>query len=60
MTVFGQAVLFASLRVAIYWCVASLFFHCVVVFVEEPHLRATRGGSLEAYLRRVPRWLGRG
>ena len=60
LTVFGQALLFASLRVAIYACVASLFFPCIVVFLEEPHLRATRGHDYEVYLRSVPRWLGRG
>jgi protein-S-isoprenylcysteine O-methyltransferase Ste14 len=60
LTVFGQALLFASLRVAIYACVASLFFPCIVVFLEEPHLRATRGHDYEVYLRSVPRWLGCG
>jgi protein-S-isoprenylcysteine O-methyltransferase Ste14 len=58
LAVLGQAVLFASLRLAAYGCAVFLFFHLVVVFAEEPHLRATRGRSYDLYCRAVPRWLG--
>jgi protein-S-isoprenylcysteine O-methyltransferase Ste14 len=58
LVVFGQAVLFASPLLAAYGCAVSLFFHLMVVFFEEPHLRATRGRSYELYCRAVPRWLG--
>jgi protein-S-isoprenylcysteine O-methyltransferase Ste14 len=58
LAVFGQAVLFASLRLAAYGCAVFLFFHLMVVLAEEPHLRATRGPSYDLYCRAVPRWLG--
>ncbi|MGA2434094.1 MAG: isoprenylcysteine carboxylmethyltransferase family protein [Bryobacteraceae bacterium] len=58
LVVFGQAILFASPLIAVYCCAAFAFFHAIVVFVEEPHLRATRGHSYEIYCRAVPRWLG--
>jgi len=58
LAVFGQAVLFASPPLAAYGCAVFLFFHLMVVFVEEPHLRATRGRWYELYCRAVPRWLG--
>jgi protein-S-isoprenylcysteine O-methyltransferase Ste14 len=58
LVVFGQSVLFASPRLAAYACAVAVFFHLIVVFAEEPHLRATRGVSYEIYCRAVPRWLG--
>src|ERR1039458_5631214 len=54
----GQAIVFRSSRIAIYLVVAALFFHCVVVFLEEPHLARVRGPAYNDYRRRVPRWLG--
>jgi protein-S-isoprenylcysteine O-methyltransferase Ste14 len=58
LAVFGQAVLFASALIAAYACAVLIFFQLIVVFVEEPHLRATLGSSYENYCRAVPRWLG--
>jgi protein-S-isoprenylcysteine O-methyltransferase Ste14 len=58
LAVFGQAVLLASPALVAYGCAVFVFFHLVVVFAEEPHLRATRGRSYELYCRTVPRWLG--
>ena len=58
LVVFGQAVLFSSQVLAGYACEVVIFFQMVVVFVEEPHLRATRGSSYESYCRMVPRWVG--
>ncbi len=58
LVIFGQAVLFGSPTVAVYGCAVFILFHIVVVFVEEPHLRATRGRSYELYCQAVPRWLG--
>lgn len=57
LVVFGQAILFASLRVAEYGFALWLLFHVVVVFLEEPHLRRERGQSYDDYCRQVPRWL---
>jgi protein-S-isoprenylcysteine O-methyltransferase Ste14 len=58
LTIFGQALVFASARIATYGVCVWLAFHVVVVLLEEPHLRATRGAGYEAYCRRTPRWLG--
>ena len=58
LVVFGQALLFASRKVAIYGAGLWVFFHLIIILVEEPHLRATRGQSYEQYSRAVPRWLG--
>jgi protein-S-isoprenylcysteine O-methyltransferase Ste14 len=51
----------ATLRIAplaAYGGAVFLFFHLMIVFFEEPHLRATRGRSYDLYCRAVPRWLG--
>lgn len=58
LVVFGQAVLFASTPLAVYGCAVFLFFHLMIVFFEEPHLRVTRGRSYDLYCKAVPRWLG--
>lgn len=58
LAVLGQAVLFASPQVALYWAMLGLCFHLVVVLLEEPHLRKGRGASYDDYCRQVPRWLG--
>lgn len=57
--VFGQAALYASWPIAVYGAALCVLFHLVVVFLEEPHLRRTRGAVYEEYCREVPRWLGR-
>ena len=54
----GQSIVFASWKVGLYAGALFLFFHLVVVLLEEPHLRKERGQSYEEYCRRVPRWLG--
>jgi protein-S-isoprenylcysteine O-methyltransferase Ste14 len=54
----GQALVYRSIRIAIYLLIAVVFFHCVVVFIEEPHLARARGSAYDDYRRRVPRWLG--
>ena len=54
----GQAIVYRSLRIAVYLLIASVFFYCIVVFVEEPHLARVRGPAYTDYRRRVPRWLG--
>jgi protein-S-isoprenylcysteine O-methyltransferase Ste14 len=57
-TVAGQAIVFRSLGIALYTAILGLCFHVVVVFLEEPHLRAARGPAYDDYCRRVPRWIG--
>jgi protein-S-isoprenylcysteine O-methyltransferase Ste14 len=57
--IFGQAVLYRSSQILIYGVAAALFFEIVVVFLEEPHLRKTRGPGYQQYLQAVPRWVGR-
>jgi protein-S-isoprenylcysteine O-methyltransferase Ste14 len=53
----GQAVAFASPRVALYALLMFVVFNGVVIGLEEPHLRAARGPAYDDYCRRVPRWL---
>lgn len=57
MTVFGQAILFASARLAVYGLVLCGCFHAVVVWLEEPHLRRQSGEPYLQYCRTVPRWV---
>jgi protein-S-isoprenylcysteine O-methyltransferase Ste14 len=54
----GQAIVYRSGGIALYALIAILTFHCVVVFLEEPHLARARGPAYDDYRRRVPRWLG--
>jgi protein-S-isoprenylcysteine O-methyltransferase Ste14 len=58
MAVFGQALIYASARIAWYGVFLFLCFYLVVVLLEEPHLRRERGESYRDYCRQVPRWLG--
>ncbi len=58
--IFGQALLFASPAIALYGLGALVFFHLIVTFVEEPHLRARDRASFERYCQSAPRWLGLG
>ena len=53
----GEALLFGSRRLVWYAIGACAFFHLVVIFIEEPHLRRTRGEAYAQYCREVPRWL---
>ena len=57
LIVLGEAILFESLRLAIYAVILWLFFHLVVVLYEEPTLRGNFGSEYEAYLRSVGRWI---
>jgi protein-S-isoprenylcysteine O-methyltransferase Ste14 len=58
MVILGQAIVRRSVPVAVYGSIVFCVFHFTVVFIEEPHLRATQGHSYELYCRSVPRWLG--
>jgi protein-S-isoprenylcysteine O-methyltransferase Ste14 len=56
--ILGQAILFASIRVAIYGIAMFAFFHAVVTLVEEPHLRRRDPEKFARFEREVPRWIG--
>jgi protein-S-isoprenylcysteine O-methyltransferase Ste14 len=58
LAVFGQALISASRDLVWYGVLLWLFFHLVVVILEEPHLRKERGAVYDEYCRQVPRWLG--
>ncbi len=55
--IFGWAVLYQSLAVAVYGPVVALCFYSFVVFFEEPILRKRFGSEYEQYCAEVPRWL---
>lgn len=57
MAVFGQAIAFESISIALYGLLLFLIFHLVVVLVEEPHLKGCRPGYDE-YRSQVRRWFG--
>jgi len=55
--VFGEAVFFERWILIEYSAILWLFFHSVIIFMEEPHLRKKHGMPYEQYLRSVPRWI---
>ena len=57
--IFGQAILYGSPSIAWYGAGVFLFFHAIVVWVEEPHLRRRDPAAFERLCREAPRWLGR-
>lgn len=57
LILFGEALLFASPQILWYALGAWLFFHGVVVIIEEPHLRRTQGEEYLRYCASVPRWI---
>ena len=56
--VFGISIFFESQAILIYGIILGVFFHFVIVFLEEPHLRAKYGSEYESYCKRTNRWLG--
>lgn len=54
----GQALFFESTMNLIYAGFLIVFFHLVVVLVEEPHLKNKHGQEYMSYTRQVPRWFG--
>ncbi len=55
--IFGSAVLYQSLTVAVYGLPVALCFYSSVIFFEEPILRKRFGSEYERYCAEVPRWL---
>lgn len=58
MCVFGEGILFASIRLAVYGLALFVFFHFVVVLIEEPHLSKQHGRAFREYCKTVHRWIG--
>ena len=57
--VWGEALYFAALGIAVYAALAMLAAHLVVTRIEEPDLRERFGAPYDAYSQRVPRWCPR-
>ncbi len=57
--IFGQAILFGDVRIAIYGACVWVMFESFVRLYEEPTLRARFGADYERYAANVPRWLPR-
>lgn len=58
LVIAGQACIYRSRAIELYLAIAMIFFHGVVVFLEEPHLARVRGPAYADYIRHVPRWIG--
>jgi len=58
--IFGEAILFASVRLLAYGLAVLAGFHLFVVLYEEPTLRRLFGPAYETYSAEVPRWLPTG
>ncbi len=56
---FGEALLFGSRPLLWYAAGAWAFFHLIVLVVEEPFLRRTKGAGYAQYCRETRRWFGR-
>ncbi|MCG3189353.1 MAG: hypothetical protein LKCHEGNO_01713 [Burkholderiaceae bacterium] len=58
LTLLGWAASFVSSGLLLYCALVALAFHLRVVYGEEPWLAQRHGPSWQAYVSRVPRWLG--
>jgi protein-S-isoprenylcysteine O-methyltransferase Ste14 len=59
LLIFGQGLLFGSVRLLVYGGIVWLGFLAFVILYEEPTLRRKFGREYEEYCARVPRWLPR-
>jgi protein-S-isoprenylcysteine O-methyltransferase Ste14 len=59
LLIFGQGLLFGSVRLLEFGVVVWLGFFAFVVFYEEPVLRQKFGQEYEEFCARVPRWIPR-
>jgi len=57
--IFGQALLFGSVRLLIYGALVWLAFFLFVLLYEEPKLRDTFGDEYLRFCQNVPRWIPR-
>ena len=58
LVLFGWALAFASLGLAVYALVVVVAFILRVRLNEEPYLARTHGAQWDDYAKRVPRWFG--
>lgn len=54
----GGRLLWESRAVLDYAVLLWIVFHCVIVFIEEPHLRRIYGKEFEEILAHTPHWIG--
>jgi protein-S-isoprenylcysteine O-methyltransferase Ste14 len=59
LLVFGQALFFANVYVALYGALLGIVFHVFVTQYEEPTLRRQFGADYDAFRSHVPRWIPR-
>ena len=59
LLIFGQGLLFGTVRLLQFGVVVWLGFFAFVVFYEEPALRRKFGKEYEEFCARVPRWIPR-
>ena len=59
LLIFGQGLLFGSIRLLAYGIIVWLGFFAFVVLYEEPALHRKFGKEYEEYCARVPRWIPR-
>ncbi len=60
LAILGQAMLFTSWQIGVYGVGCGVVFLAIVLWVEEPHLRARHGAAYDEYCQRTPRWIGFG
>jgi protein-S-isoprenylcysteine O-methyltransferase Ste14 len=59
LVVIGEALLFLSVPLLVYFGIVALVVQLFVVGYEEPTLTQRFGDDYTAYRRRVPRWIPR-
>lgn len=56
LCILGQGLYFENQNLLLYTPITWLFFHLVVIYIEEPHLKNKFGESYINYLNTAPRW----
>ena len=59
LIVLGEALLFGSISLTLYWLASFALLHTREVLIGEPALRKRFGLSYERYFKSVPRWIPR-
>jgi protein-S-isoprenylcysteine O-methyltransferase Ste14 len=55
--VFGEALLLQNYLLLFYSVLLFIIFHIIVIYVEEPHLKAKYGNDYIKYMENTRRWL---